>query len=97
MPNFHTVIPIHNVDLDTEGQWEFSGGFVLAALPAWLRKQPMLENLSSSDRQALDDATHGFVVTYEAAGSALGTRAGRGRDPKSIQETKYVFKNGGVA
>jgi hypothetical protein len=82
MPNFHTVIPIHNVDLDTEGQWEFSGGFVLASLPAWLRKQPMLENLSSSDRQALDDATHGFVVTYEAAGLGARDPGWKGPDPK---------------
>jgi len=89
MPSFHTVIPIHNVDLDPEGQWEFSGGFVLAALPTWVRNQPMLENLDSSDRQALEDATHGFVVTYEAAALGDSDPDWKGPDPKSIQEAKY--------
>lgn len=89
MLSFHTVIPIHNVDLDPEGQWEFSDGFVLAALPAWVRKQPMLENLSRGDREALVDATHGFIVTNEAAALGDPEPDWKGPDPKSIQETKY--------
>ncbi len=68
---------------------EFSGGFVLAALPAWVRKQPMLENLGSGDRQALEDATHGFVVTYEAAALGDPDPDWKGQVSKSIQETKY--------
>jgi len=90
MPRFHTVIPIYNVDLDPHGKGEFGGGFVLAALPAWVRKSPTLANLSSSDREALEyDATHGFIVTDEAA--ALGTPdpEWKGPEPKSIQTTKY--------
>jgi hypothetical protein len=89
MPRFHTVIPIHNVDLDPQGEWEFAGGFVLVALPAWVRNQPMLENLSSSGRQALEYATHGFVVAYEAAALGDPDPDWKGPEPKSIQTTKY--------
>jgi hypothetical protein len=89
MPRFYTVIPIYNVDLDPQEKWEFGGSFVLAALPDWLREQPMLEHLNESDREALEVATHGFIVTYEAAAFWDPDPEWKGPEPKSIPITKY--------
>ncbi len=86
---FHTVIPIHNVDLCPEVQLEFADGYVLTALPAWIRNQALIESLSADDREVLRQATHGFVVIYEAAALGDVDPAWEGADPKSIQETKY--------
>ena len=86
MPSFYTVIPLHNVDLDPDGRWDFAGGFALSALPGWMGDQQILERLSAGDRAALEQATHSLVVAYEA--EALGT-PDPDNENRSIQETKY--------
>lgn len=86
---FHTVIPIHNVGLCPDLQRKFAGGYVLTALPAWIRSQALIESLSAGDRQALAQATHGLVVTYEAASLGTPDPNWDGAGPKSIQESKY--------
>ncbi len=89
MPTFHTVVPIHNVDLSRDTSVELGGGVRLTATPTWVRDQKLLERASAQDREAVQRAAHAFVVSYEAA--ALGdpdpgsTPAGS----KSIQESKY--------
>jgi len=89
MPQFHTVIPIQYVELDPATSYEFSGGLMLTALPAWIRGQKMLDRLSVIDREAVKQATHAFVLSYtaDALGSPDPEREGTGR--KSIQENKY--------
>lgn len=86
---FHTVIPIHHVNLCPELQQEFAGGYILTALPAWIRNQPSSEMLSDDDCLTLVSATHAFIVTYEAAGLGAPDPDWDGVSPKSIQETKY--------
>jgi hypothetical protein len=86
---FTTVIPIHNVDLCPELQQEFAGGYILTALPAWIYNQPLSEMLSTNARETLRRATHGFVVTYEAASLGAPDPDWDGAGPKSIQESKY--------
>lgn len=89
MPQFHTVIPIHNVELDPATSCEFSGGLLLAALPAWIRGQKMLDRLSVIDREAVKQATHAFVLSYTADALGSPDPDWEGTDQKSIQETKY--------
>lgn len=89
MPVFHTVVPIQNVDLGADARFEFAGGLLLTATPPWVPKQQMLQGLSEGDRQAVQHASHAFVVTYEAAALGDPDPGWAGADPKSIQETKY--------
>jgi hypothetical protein len=89
MPRWHTVTPLHYVDLDVEARFDFAGGLVLTILPDWIRKQRLVKSLSSEDRQALELATHGFVVSYDAASLGDPDPEWKGAKPKSIQEGKY--------
>ena len=89
MPQFHTVIPIHNVELDPATSYEFSGGLLLTAMPAWIPGQKMLDRLSVIDREAVRQATHAFVLSYTADGLGSPDPDWKGTDHKSIQETKY--------
>lgn len=89
MPQFHTIIPIHKVGLDPATSYEFSGGLLLTALPAWVPGQMMLDGLSVIDREAVKQATHAFVLSYRADGLGSPDPDWKGTDQKSIQETKY--------
>lgn len=89
MPRWYTVTPLHNVDLGTEAYFDFAGGLVLTVLPDWIRKQHLVESLDSDDRQAIEQATHGFVVSYDAASLGDPDPEWKGAEPKSIQEGKY--------
>lgn len=86
MPTFHTVVPIHNVDLSPGTTVEFAGGLRLTAMPHWVEKQ---ELLSTDDREAIRLASHAFVVSYEAAVLRERDPNWTGAYPKSIQESKY--------
>jgi len=89
MPQFHTIIPIHQVGLGPATLYEFSGGLLLTALPAWVPGQKMLDGLSVIDREAVKQATHAFVLSYMADGLGSPDPDWKGTDQKSIQETKY--------
>lgn len=89
MPQFHTIIPIHNVELDPATSYEFSGGLLLTGLPAWVPGQKMLDGLSVIDREAVEQATHAFVLSYTADALGSPDPDWKGTDQKSIQETKY--------
>lgn len=86
---YHTLIPVHNVDLTHATSQQFSAGVALVPLPQWVHGQTMLESLSAIDRAAVKAATHAFLLTYTA--DALGTPDPdwKGAEPKSIQESKY--------
>lgn len=90
MPQYYTtVIPLHNAELTPTVSQQFAGGLTLAALPTWVSGQEMLKGLSLHDREAVEEATHAFVLTYPA--DALGSLDPdwKGPEPKSIQEAKY--------
>jgi hypothetical protein len=89
MPTFHTVVPIHNVDLPSSTNVEFGGGLVLTATPEWVGRQKLLELASMQDREAVKHSSHAFIVSYDA--EALGELDPNctGTGPKSIQESKY--------
>jgi hypothetical protein len=89
MPRFHTVIPLHNLRLDPSLRWDFADGLVLSDLPTWVRTEPMLKDLNKWDQQGIEDATHAFVATYEAASMGEPDPAWKGPNPRSVQETKY--------
>ena len=86
---YTTVIPIHNTALGPGVSFDFSGGLRLSALPGWVRGQQMLEGLSRYDQQAVDEATHALVLTYPADALGSPDPDWTGRNPKSIQESKY--------
>src|SRR5437870_3377231 len=89
VPQFHTVIPIHNVRLESVKTRAFSGGLVLSPLPAWVLGQTRLNNLSANDREAIRRATHGFVFCYQADGPNRVDPDWKGTAPKLLQDTKY--------
>lgn len=88
MPTFHTVVPIHNVDLSPGTTVEFAGGLRLTAMPHWVEKQGLLDGLSTHDREAVRLSSHAFVVSYEAAALGEPDPNWTGAYPKSIQESK---------
>lgn len=89
MPQFHTVIPIHNVRLDSGETRAFSGGLVLSPLPAWVLGQTRLNDLSANDREAVRRATHAFVFCYQAEGPNSVDPDWKDTAPKLLQDTKY--------
>jgi hypothetical protein len=89
MPKFHTVIPIHNVRIGQKVSWKFGAGMELKPVPGWLRGQSMLDNLSSIDRDAVNEANHALVTTYPAEALGSPDPASTVKDPRSIQEAKY--------
>jgi len=89
MTRWYTVTPLHNLELSSDARFEFADGLVLAAVPDWVAKDRVVENLDSRNRRALAEATHGFVAEYEAASLGEPDPAWKGPQRKSIQETKY--------
>ena len=89
MPQFYTVVPIHNIELDLDMSCEFSGGLMVTPLPAWVPEQKMLDGLSDIDREAVKQATHAFVLSYTADALESPDPDWKGTAQKSIQETKY--------
>lgn len=89
MHPFYTVIPLINLQLDPKDRWEFGGGLALEPVPAWVRAEPSLNDVSGRNRRGIDVATHAFVMRYEAEAMGDPDPTWRGPDTKSIQETKY--------
>ena len=89
MPTFHTVVPIHHVDLGPQARFEFADGLLLMAIPPWVSNQRLLSSLSAHGREGVQHARYAFGVSYEAAGLGDPDPAWVGADPKSIQESKY--------
>jgi hypothetical protein len=89
MPTFNTVVPIHNVDLPQSTSVDFGGGLRLSATPAWVRNQKLLKRASAQDQEAVEHASHAFIVSYEAAALGAPDPGWTGVGPKSIQESKY--------
>lgn len=89
MPTFHTVVPIHNIDLSPGMTVEFADGLRLIAMPHWVEKQGLPNGLSTDDREAVRLASHAFVVSYEAAALEEPDPNWTGAYRKSIQQSKY--------
>ncbi len=89
MSQYHTVIPIHNLELNPEASYEFGGGLMLTALPPWIVGHTVLDSLSLKDREAVEQATHAFVFTYPADALGSADPDWKGANQKSIQETKH--------
>ena len=83
-----TVVPIHNLDLAAGTQIPFGNGFVLGDVPEWLKKEPILKDLSRHDRQGVLDAKHAWVAEYEASAIGEPDPSWKGKEPKSVQELK---------
>lgn len=84
-----TVVPLHNLSLDPGTHAAFSDGFVFQDVPAWLKNEPILNDLSRHDRQSVSDARHALVAEYEAAAIGEPDPSWKGKNPKSIQELKF--------
>ena len=68
---------------------ELGGGLRLTVLSPWVHKQKLLERFSRVDREAVRQANHAFVVTYDAGALGEADPNSNGADRRSIQETKY--------
>ena len=84
-----TVVPLHNLSLPAGTQAEFGSGFMLQDLPEWVKKEPILDDLSRHDRQSVLDAKYALVAEYEASAIGESDPSWKGRDPKSIQALKF--------
>lgn len=89
MPTYRTVVPLANVTIDPESRFEFTGGIILAQMPAWVRDEKMLESLSEWDRESVKESSAAFIAAYEAKALGSPDPTWTGKTPKSIQETKY--------
>jgi len=81
--------PLQDVALDADARFEFAGGILLTATPAWVAKEKMLDSLSEWDRKAVQESPFCLIATYEAAALGDPDPAWAGSEPKSIQDTKY--------
>jgi hypothetical protein len=84
MPTFHTVVPIHNVDLTPSTNVEFGDGLVLTATPEWVGKQKLLDLASAQDQEAVKYSTLSFIVSYDAKALGEPDPKWTGSRPKSI-------------
>jgi hypothetical protein len=89
MTRWHTVTPIHNLDVSIGSPVDFGSGLQFAPLPDWIAKDSMVERLSATERQSIQEVRHAFVSEYEAASLGDPDPAWKGSEPKGIQETKY--------
>jgi hypothetical protein len=84
-----TVIPLHNLDLPDCPPIMFGGGFVLDAIPEWLRRDDWLLNrFSAQDREAVLQAKHALIAEYPATTIGENDPGYQGRKPRSIQGSK---------
>jgi hypothetical protein len=83
-----TVVPLHNLTLAEGTQIPFGNGFVLQDIPAWLKAEPILKDLSRSERYSFSEAKHALVAEYEAAAIGEPDPSWNGKEPRSIQDSK---------
>jgi len=83
-----TVVPLHNLSLGKGARVPFGEGLVLQDVPEWLRNEPILNEISYTDRQLTLAAEHALVAEYEAAAIGQPDPDWQGKEPKSIQEVK---------
>jgi len=85
-----TVVPLHNLKLPPGTSIPFADVFVLRDIPDWLRKdQQILNSLSRHERESVLQAHHALVAEYPASAIGEPDPDWRGKDRKSIQETKF--------
>jgi hypothetical protein len=89
MATFHTVVPLYNLYLNCDATFQFAVGLRLTAIPGWLRSQNLLQSISQGDREAIEHASHCFLVTYEADSLGALDAAHTGLYPRSMQDAKY--------
>ncbi len=83
-----TVVPLHNLDLHPGTLIPF-GKFAIRDVPEWLRKEPVLENLSKRDRDGVHNAQHALVSEYEAESYGHPDLEWAGTQPKGIQDLRW--------
>jgi hypothetical protein len=84
-----TVVPLHNLELESGTRAEFGDGFIFQDVPEWLKNEPILKDISRHDRQGVADARHALVAEYEAAAIGTPDPSWKGKNPKSFQELKF--------
>jgi hypothetical protein len=83
-----TVVPLHNLELPADTRIEFGAGFVLQALPSWVREEPILKGLSRRDREGVLAAKFALVAEYKAAAIGESDPTWKGEEPRSVQKVK---------
>jgi len=83
-----TIVPFHNLDVPADTRVEFGGGFVLQQIPAWVKEESILRDLSRPDRESVFDSKLGLVAEYTAAAIGEPDPSWKGKQPRSIQEAK---------
>jgi hypothetical protein len=84
-----TVVPLHNLTLAEGTQIPFGNGFVLQDIPAWLKAEPILKDLSRVEQHSFSEAKHALVAEYEAAAIGEPDPSWKGKEPTSIQDSKH--------
>ena len=87
-PKWYTVVPLHNLYLTGDVQFAFSDGLVLTNLPSWVKTDSMVNELHPQERSAIVEASHCFLVEYEAQAFGSPDPEWKGDQPRSIQESK---------
>lgn len=83
-----TVVPLHNLELDTGTRIAFARGLVLQDVPEWVKKESFLDFLNYNDRESIKAARHAFVAEYEATAIGEPDPTWKGDRPRSIQDEK---------
>ena len=86
---YHIVIPLYGFPRSITEDVAFGGGFILGALPEWVRTESMLENLNRHQRRDVENADVAFRARYEAAALGDPDPEWTGDQPRAIQESKY--------
>ena len=89
MAEWHTVVPLSNLELPEGMKVEFAEGVVLGPKPDWVLKEKMIENCGKWDRTAVEEASAALTVVYEAASFGDPDPDWPGPGRRSIQNTKY--------
>jgi hypothetical protein len=83
-----TVVPLHNLELPAGTVIPF-GRFTIQDVPDWLRKEPILKDLSKRDRDSVHQAKQALVSEYDADSYGYPDPEWTGTKPKGIQDLRW--------
>ena len=83
-----TVAPISPIFLSPGTSIRFGSDLVVCDTPDWLKTQPMLVEIGTSNRESVRRTPHAFVAEYEARAIDEPDPSWKAEEPRSIQDTK---------
>src|ERR1039458_9458114 len=86
MRRYRTVIPFHNLTLDSTEPFYFAPDITIEAIPEYLKSDALLKNQAEYDLQRFEDCTHCLIVHYEAEGLYSPDPFWKGDEPRAIEK-----------